>query len=151
MMFPNEKYQLYFPDAVLPAERPEAMRSCCLRIGSYIVIKQVLNEYGLPEMLFKRLGVNSGLFFDLAAFSIIDQDNAGQYYQGHTFCHPLFSSQMHIYSDSTVRSRSEVDRPRTDGQFTDDWNARQDKEPAGIHFRHDSTNKNCQAGDIDLR
>lgn len=149
MMFPNEKYQLYFPDAVLPAERPEAMRSCCLRIGSYIVIKQVLNEYGLPEMLFKRLGVNSGLFFDLAAFSIIDQDNAGQYYPDYAFCHPLFSSQMHIYSDSTVsRLEKSITREQMIG-FLDDWNARQDKSQR-VYISYDSTNKNCQAGDIDL-
>ena len=32
-MYPNERYQTYFPDAVLPEERPEAVRSCCLRIS----------------------------------------------------------------------------------------------------------------------
>ena len=102
MMLPNEKYQGYFPDAVLPEEREEAERSCCLRIGSWVVIKHVLNEYHLQEMLFKPLGTNAGLFLDLVAFSIIDQDNAGQYYPDYAFCHPLFTEQMNIYSDVTI-------------------------------------------------
>ena len=56
MMFPNEQYQGYFPDAVLPGERNDADRSCCLRIGSRIVIRHVLDEYHLSEMLYKPLG-----------------------------------------------------------------------------------------------
>lgn len=36
LMFPNEKFQTYFPDAVIPDELPFAYRSCCLKIGSYI-------------------------------------------------------------------------------------------------------------------
>ena len=43
-MFPNEKYENYFPNAPLPEERPEASRSCALRIGSYIVIQYVHTE-----------------------------------------------------------------------------------------------------------
>ena len=34
-MFPNEKFQQYFPEAMLPEELPETYRSCCLRIGEY--------------------------------------------------------------------------------------------------------------------
>ena len=50
-MYPNEKYQEYFPDAVLPEELPEAYRSCCLRIGAYAIICYVLNEYKLSQLL----------------------------------------------------------------------------------------------------
>ena len=119
-MYPNDRYLEFFPDAVLPEERPEADRSCCLRIGSYIVIRYVLEEYQLPEILFKRLGTNAGLFLDLAAFSIIDQDNAGQYYPDFAFCHPLFSDRMKIYSDSAVsRLLSSIGRDQIIG-FLDD-------------------------------
>ena len=51
LMYPNEKYQEFFPNAVMPEERPEAYRSCALRIGSYIIIQKVLNEYKIPQML----------------------------------------------------------------------------------------------------
>ena len=148
-MYPNDRYREFFPDAVLPEERPEADRSCCLRIGSYIVIRYVLEEYQLPEILFKRLGTNAGLFLDLAAFSIIDQDNAGQYYPDFAFCHPLFSDRMKIYSDSAVsRLLSSIGRDQIIG-FLDDWNAGRDKKQR-IYVSYDSTNKNCQAGEIDL-
>ena len=148
-MYPNDKYQEFFPDAVLPEERPEADRSCCLRIGSYIVIRYVLEEYQLPKMLFKRLGTSAGLFLDLMAFSIIDQDNAGQYYPDFAFCHPLFSDRMKLYSDSAVsRLLSSIGRDQIIG-FLDDWNAGRDKKQR-IYVSYDSTNKNCQAGDIDL-
>ena len=64
-MFPNDKYQEYFPDVVMPEELPEAYRSSCLRIGSYIIIRKVLTEYNLPNMLGKYFGSKCGLFLDL--------------------------------------------------------------------------------------
>ena len=148
-MYPNERYQTYFPDAALPEIRPEAVRSCCLRIGSYLVIQHVLDEYHLPEMLYKRLGENCGLFLDLVAYSIVDQDNAGQYYPDFAFCHPLFSEQMRIYSDVKVsRLLTSISRGQIVG-FLDDWNEGRDKKQR-VYVSYDSTNKNCQAGDIDL-
>lgn len=122
---------------------------CCLRIGSWIVIRHVLDEYHLSEMLYKPLGKNTGLFLDLVSFSIIDQDNAGQYYPDFAFCHPLFTDQMKIYSDVTVsRLLSTVSRDQII-TFLDDWNAGRDKKQR-IYVSYDSTNKKCQAGDIDL-
>ena len=122
---------------------------CCLRIGSWIVIRHVLDEYHLSEMLYKPLGKSTGLFLDLVSFSIIDQDNAGQYYPDFAFCHPLFTDQMKIYSDVTVsRLLSTVSREQII-TFLDDWNAGRDKKQR-IYVSYDSTNKNCQAGDIDL-
>lgn len=148
-MYPNERYQTYFPDAVLPEERPEAVRSCCLRIGSYVIIRHVLEEYHLPDMLFKRLGPDCRLFLDLVAYSIIEQDNAGQYYPDFAFCHPLFSDQMRIYSDAKVsRLLTSISRGQIVG-FLDDWNEGRDKRQR-VYVSYDSTNKNCQAGDIDL-
>ena len=100
---------------------------CCLRIGSWIVIRHVLDEYHLSEMLYKPLGKSTGLFLDLVSFSIIDQDNAGQYYPDFAFCHPLFTDQMKIYSDVTVsRLLSTVSREQII-TFLDDWNAGRDK------------------------
>ena len=51
LMYPNERFQDYFPDTTLPEELPETYRSCALRIGAYAVIRYVLNEYKLPELL----------------------------------------------------------------------------------------------------
>ena len=87
LMFPNDKYQDFFPEAVMPEERPEAYRSCALRIGAYAVIRKVLEEYKLPGILKKHLGGDCGLFLDLVSFMIAGtadrkvQDISGETYQ----------------------------------------------------------------------
>ena len=148
-MFPNENYQKYFPNAVLPEERSEAYRSCCLRIGSYVAIQKILQEYELPAMLKKRLGKDSGLFLDLVSYMIVDEENAGQYYPDYAFCHPLFSEGMRIYSDVKIsRLLNSITMEQSIG-FLDDWNHRRDHKQR-IYISYDSTNKNCQAGDVDI-
>ena len=148
-MYPNEKFQQYFPDIVFPEELPEASRSCCLRIGSYAVIKKVMDEYGIPRLLKKWLGKDAGLFMDLVSYMIVDEQNAGQYYPDFAFSHPLFSEGMKIFSDSKVsRMLSSMGREKSLG-FLSDWNRKRDHKQR-IYISYDSTNKNCQAGDIDI-
>lgn len=149
LMYPNEHYPDYFPDAVLPEERPEAYRSCCLRIGTYIVIDKILEEYKLKEMLKKHLGNDYGVFMDLMTYLIVDEENAGQYYPDFAYCHPLFSDKMKIYSDVKVsRLFSSITRDQSN-DFLDSWNKKRDHKQR-IYISYDSTNKNCQAGDIDI-
>lgn len=149
MMFPNEKYETYFSNAPLPEELPEAYRSCCLRIGSYAIIKKVVQEYNLPTMLEKLLKKDCGLFLDLVSYMIVNEENAGQYYPDFAFCHPLFSEGMRIYSDSKVsRFLSSVTREQIIG-FLQAWNKARDHSQR-VYLSYDSTNKNCDAGDIDI-
>lgn len=149
LMYPNEHYQDYFPEAILPEERPEAYRSCCLKIGSYIIIDKILEEYKLKDMLKKHLGVDYGLFMDLMAYLIVDEENAGQYYPDFAYSHPLFSEKMKIFSDVKVsRLFSSITRDQSIG-FLDSWNKKRDRKQR-IYISYDSTNKNCQAGDIDI-
>ena len=148
-MFPNEKYQIYFPNAVITEELPYAYRSCCLKIGTYSVIQKVIDEYKLRPMLKKRFGDDTGLMLDLVSYLIIEEDNAGQYYPDFAFEHPLFSEKMKIYSDSKVSSfLQNISKDQCIG-FLDDWNKNRDHK-SRIYISYDSTNKNCQAGDIDL-
>jgi len=148
-MFPNERFLEFFPDTVIPETRPFAYRSCCLRIGSYLVISKVVDEYHLAQMLEPWLGKDCGLFLDLVAFSIITEDNAGMYYPDFAFSHPLFSDKMKIYSDSSVsRLLSSLTKDQSIG-FLNDWNKQRDHRQR-IYISYDSTNKNCQAGDIEL-
>lgn len=149
MMFPNEKFRVYFPDTQLPDELPFAYRSCCLKIGSCIIIQKTVDEYNLRTMLYKRFGNDTGLILDLAAYLIVEEDNAGQYYPDYAFEHPLFSDKMTIYSDSKVsRLLNSLTKDQCIG-FLDDWNEHRDHK-GRIYISYDSTNKNCQAGDIGL-
>lgn len=148
-MYPNEKYADHFPDAPMPEERPEAYRSCALRIGAYVVIRKVLQEYKLPELLEKQLGQDCGLFLDLVSFMLVDEENVGLHYPDFAFCHPLFSENMKIFSDVKVsRMLNSINKDQII-RFLDDWNKGRDHKQK-IYISYDATNKNCQAGDIDL-
>lgn len=149
-MQPNENYLKYFPNAELPEEDDRAVRSSCLRIGTYIVIKKIIQEAGIAEILKDYFSEKDlGLFLDLAAYSIIDESNAAQYYLSYAYNHPLFTKNMRIYSDSRI---SDFLNKITDEQsvgFLNDWNCTRNHREK-IYISYDSTNKNCQAGDIEM-
>lgn len=80
MMYPNTNFLKFFPDAELPETKGEAYLSGCLRIGPYLVLRKIISEYQLDEMIWDIIGKDSGLFLDLAVYSIIAENNAGRYY-----------------------------------------------------------------------
>ena len=148
-MFPNEKCQEFFADLCVPDELPESYRSCCLKIGSYAVIQKILKEYDLPKLLKKWFPDDCGLLIDLMTYLIVEEENAGQYYPDFAYNHPLFSDEMKIFSDSKVCRFLKSVTPDQIIGFLKDWNKKRDHKQR-IYVSYDSTNKNCQAGDIDL-
>lgn len=106
-------------------------------------------EYHLDEMMERLIGKDSGLFLDLATYSIIAENNAGQYYPDYAFNHPLFTEKMRIYSDSKVSDFvGGLDKGQS-VKFLNEWNEQRDHREK-VYISYDSTNKNCQAGDIDF-
>lgn len=148
-MYPNEKCQEHFADLCVPDELPESYRSCCLKIGSYAVIQKILKEYDLPKLLKKWFPDDCGLLIDLMTYLIVEEENAGQYYPDFAYSHPLFSDGMKIFSDSKVCRFLKSVTPDQIIGFLKDWNKKRDHKQR-IYVSYDSTNKNCQAGDIDL-
>lgn len=149
-MRPNENFRKFFPDAEVPEERENTGRSSALKAGTYMVINQVVKDLGLSEKLEAAFGArNSGLILDLAAYSIITENNAAQYYPDYAYNHPLFTPKMRAYSDSTIsdflRELSEDQRQ----MFLNLWNEERNKRER-IYVSYDSTNKNCEAGDISM-
>lgn len=149
MMFPNDKFLLYFPDAELPEVKPDDSRSCCLRMGTYAVLQKLIKDMHLDTMIDAIIGKEAGLFLDLAAYSIITEDNAAQYYPDYAYNHPLFTDEMRIYSDSKVSSFINGLEKEQSLEFLKRWNAERDHRER-IYISYDSTNKNCQAGEIEL-
>ena len=71
LMIPNENFLKYFADVELPVMKKDRARSSCLRIGNYFVMRKIMEEYRLPQMLEKYLEKrDTGLFLDLVAYSI---------------------------------------------------------------------------------
>ena len=150
LMQPNQNFLKYFPDAELPETKNRTSRSSCLCVGAYFVLRKIIEEYNLVELLggyFEQRDL--GLFLDLAVYSIIAENNAAQYYPDYTYNHPLFTNGMKQYSDSTV---SDFLNSVTDDQsigFLNSWNETRNHREK-IYISYDSTNKNCQAGDIEM-
>ncbi|MBP3758626.1 MAG: transposase [Firmicutes bacterium] len=148
MMQPNQNFLMYFPDQELPETREQSKRSSCLRVGAYIVLRKIIEEYGLQEILGHYFSPKDrDLFLDLMVYSMITENNAAQYYPDYGYNHPLFSKGMRIYSDSRVSAfLKEVTIDQRVG-FLNEWNETRDHREK-IYISYDSTNKNCQAGDI---
>lgn len=150
LMYPNEHFTMHFPGSEKPEEQEEAKRSCSLQIGTFIVIGKLAESLGIKEILSGFLNeAFTGLFLDFATYSIITEGNVAQYFSDYSYHHPLFSKDMKIYSDSTV-SRFLKEMPEeAKTSFLDKWNERQDHRKR-ICISYDSTNKNSQAGDLNI-
>lgn len=149
MMHPNQNFVKYFPDVELPEFRKRSKRSGCIRTGSYVVIKKIIEEYRFDEMMANIIGKDSGLFLDLAAYSIVTENNAGQYYPEYGNNHPLFTPGMKIYSDTKVSDFLSSVTPDQNIAFLDEWNAACNHREK-TYISYDSTNKSCQAGDVEI-
>lgn len=150
MIQPNQTFLTYFPTTELPITDFRTTRSSCLRTGAFLVIRKIIKDYKLDEILgmyFKERDL--GLFLDLAAYSIITEDNAGQYYPDYAYNHPLFTQDMKIYSDSTVSDFFHSITPDQSAGFLNEWNGTRNHREK-IYISYDSTNKNSQAGDVEI-
>ena len=151
MMYPNPNFLTYFPDAELPEDQGRDARSSCLRIGTWIVIEKLMRESLIERIISSLYGDErgTGLFLDLAAYYLTTENNAGQYYPDYAYNHPLFTPEYRIYSDSTVSTFISQISVEDSVSFQNEWNAVKKKQDK-IYISYDSTNKNCQAGDIEI-
>ena len=148
MMYPNPNFEKYFPDVALPEGNDESTRSSCVRVGAYLVIKKIAEDYQLFDHLDNWDDRGKGLLLDLAAYSIISENNAAQHYPEYAYNHPLMTPEHKIYSDSTI-SRFLTEISADDRvNFLNSWNEHRNHDER-IYISYDSTNKNCKAGDIE--
>lgn len=149
-MRPNENFGKYFPEIEIPEERGEINRSSCLKTGTHMVLNQVVKQLELDKKLQAVFGnKTAGMILDFASYSIITENNAAQYYPDYAYNHPLFTPDMKIYSDATI---SDFFRSITENQrqsFLDCWNEERNCRER-IYISYDSTNKNCEAGNISM-
>ena len=150
-MYPNQNYLKYFPDAAaLPEEVDRSSRSPYLNIGSYVVLHKLITETEIRPMLEKHMDTkDAGFVLDLACYSILSENNAAQYYPDYAYSHPLFTPGMRAYTDSKVSDFLQALKPEQILGFLNSWNSPRSKRQR-IYISYDSTNKNSQAGDIDI-
>ena len=57
-MKPNQNFLKYFPDAELPESKNRTSRSSCLRVGAYFVLRKIIEECSLKDILGKNAKVS---------------------------------------------------------------------------------------------
>ena len=151
MMYPNPSFLTYFPDAEIPKDQGRDDRSSCLRIGTFLVIEKIMTESMLDRIIGSIYNdeCGTGLFLDLAAYYLTTENNAGQYFPDYAYNHPLFTPDYKIYSDSTVSKFISEISVDDSVKFQNEWNGIKKKKDK-IYISYDSTNKNSQAGDIEM-
>ena len=95
------------------------------------------------------IGKDVGLLLDLVAYAIITENNVAQYYPDYASNPPLFYKRMHIYSDTKVSDFLCGMTGEESIGFMNDWNASCNHREK-IYISYDSTNKNSEAGKIEM-
>lgn len=150
MMHPNEKYFQYFSETPYQETEHEPERSCAIRFGTYAVLQHLIEELDIRDALseyFKTDDLN--FLLDLAVYSIITENNAGQYYPMYAYDHALFTTDMKVYSDSYVSKWLHSVTASQIISSVGEWNARRSHKDK-VYISYDSTNKNSQAGDVEF-
>ena len=125
-MYPNPSFLKYYPDFELPEDTGSYKRSSCLRIGGWMAARKMVTESLLENIISSVYSGDErgvGLFLDLACYSLITENNAGQYYPDYAWNHPLFTPNEKIYSDSTIST------------FINEISVDVDKDPRACYFK----------------
>ncbi|MCD8110970.1 MAG: hypothetical protein LUE14_12925 [Clostridiales bacterium] len=59
-MYPNEKFLKFFSQELLPFEKEGPYRSGCLHVGVFFVIRKIISDYRLDEMIARIIGQDAG-------------------------------------------------------------------------------------------
>lgn len=121
-----------------------------LQIGNYLVLGKLIEESRVRTILLEQFSASdTGLILDLASYAIVTENNAGQYYPDYAYHHPLLTEDMKVYTDTKVSDFLKSITTEQRIGFLNAWNKERDHR-GKIYISYDSTNKVCQAGDIEM-
>ncbi len=97
------------------------------------MIRKIIAEYHLDEMIGRLIGIDAGLFLDLAAYSIVTENMPVSTIRiMHTTTHCLHRG-MKLYSDSKVSSFiNSITRDQCIA-FQNEWNSRHDHREKNLY------------------
>lgn len=157
-MIPNHRFSEFYPHIDLGINKesdneellPAPYRADSISIGPYAVINSICNDNNLKDCLEESFGKESAaLTLDIASYLIVTEGNQALHYPTYAWDHALFTKNMHIYSDSAVSRHLKSITEDEMRSFFCSWNKNVSKDDY-INISYDSTNKNCQAGDLEL-
>ena len=114
------------------------------------MLRKLIEESRVRTILLEQFSVSdTGLILDLVCYAIVTENNAGQYYQDYAYHHLLFTENMKVYTDTKVSDFLKSITMEQRMGFLNAWNKERDHR-GKIYISYDSTNKACQAGDIEM-
>ncbi len=132
---PNRNYYEQYPGAVkggeAVVETQVTVRRPVVKVGMYVVMKQLLAKLQLEEFIDSLNGDDRGLLLDLVAYMITERTNDLEHYEDYCKSHVLFTKGKKCYSDSMVRDFLDGYRYENVQHFFETWQS--------IHQTHDAT------------
>lgn len=81
MMQPKQKFLVYSPEVNLLDERFNSKRSSCLSVGVFTVLRRIIGEYHVTDILDNYFELkDKEHFLDMMLYGIITENNAAKYY-----------------------------------------------------------------------
>lgn len=126
VMQPNQNYLKFFGNGSEGDVFRNTGKSSCIRIGSSILIRKILNDYQIPMYLERHFTKkDAGILLDLAAYSLICENNEAVYYEDYAYQHPLCSEGEQSFTNGEIADfLGSVTAEQCEG-FLNDWNARE--------------------------
>lgn len=147
-MMPNEKFLLFYPEVEL-GEQELPMFSNALKIGATSLIKKVLKDLGMDELLNNVYGDNASLIKDLIAYVIINETSVMQHYPDFAWEHLINDNK--VKSDNVISQLFKEEMDSYNNQlFLLAWNKMCAEVDSKIYISYDSTNINTNATGVDL-
>ncbi len=153
-VFADKHDKLY--EALAPAPSA-ASHSRLIHVGPFYVINHVVKEFNIDSMLRKAIKkyepddttLRAEQILDLAAYYIVFQYNKADSYNDYARNHLLFTAHQRIISGPDISKLLPLLTVDMQQDFLSSWNAQFIK-CSDVSIGYDSTNHNCQAGDIDI-
>ena len=148
-MYPNLSYYEYFDTSL--TEIAGVKHNESIIIGPYLVFRKIVSYLHLDYILKETLGdlTKAELVLDVAAYEIVNESNALEYYPNYVLGYMSFITGLKVYNDSTVsRFVSTLDE-NVRSKFLNIWTENLDRSENAVIIT-DSTNKNTTAKDASL-
>ena len=145
MLVPNRNYFDYFGEESLLIDPPE--RCDCISVGPYLAFSKIAQKEQLDVMLSAVFDDdNANKILDIASYMVVSESNKMQYFEHYGYDHALFSSD--VFSDSTISNILQNLKIKDIDTFLLAWVNSHIQDT--IYIAYDSTNMNCEAGNIEL-
>ena len=145
-MMPNENYMKHY--SFEGVEEKEQEYSEALQIATMILLKKIMEDLGLTEILREVYEEQADLLQDLVSYMIIRQTSTMHHYADFAFVHMQSSKKIRDDSRITELFKTRIGVGEVE-EFQRKWNERQ-TEKAGVYVGYDSTNMNTKAQGIEM-